>query len=70
MGYGVKKVTLVATDSAGNVISTIVSFRVTKGDLWDRIIVILGSWPEAADKERDQLFAEIVDILGQWPEAP
>jgi fimbrial isopeptide formation D2 family protein len=48
----------------------ITSFTVTRTHLWDRIVDILGQWPDATPAERNALWDEIIDILGQWPDAP
>jgi hypothetical protein len=70
-GIGVKKARLdLTTENTGEVISTLASFTVTKDDLWNRIVAILGQWPDATSAQKDALWSEIVAILGQWPDAP
>jgi hypothetical protein len=48
----------------------ITSFTVTQDHLFERIVDILGQWPDATPTERNALWNEIIDILGQWPDAP
>ena len=68
---GVQMVRLdLTTDNTENVIATIVSFTVTRNDLFGRIMDIKGRWPYASPDERNALFNEIMDIKGQWPSAP
>jgi hypothetical protein len=66
----VENATLVLTDDANNVISTITSFTVRRSDLMKRISEIKGEWPYADAAERSALMKEISGIKGQWPYAP
>jgi hypothetical protein len=66
----VERVKLFLTDNVGNVISTLASFTVTKGDLWNRLTEIRILWPYATPSERSALWAELTHIRLQWPYAP
>jgi len=67
----VEIVTLVlTTDNTENVISTLASFTVRRGDLTARIAGIDLSWPYAPFEERSALMVEIAAIDVQWPYAP
>ena len=66
----IENATLVLTDNAGNVITTITSFVVHRSDLMKRIAEIDMLWPYASLEERSVLMAEIAAIDVQWPYAP
>jgi len=70
LGDAVERVTLFLTDNEGNVISTLASFTVTRGDLWNRLMEIRRTWPYATLPERDALWTELIGIRRQWPYAP
>jgi len=66
----VENATLVLTDNAGNVITTITSFVVRRSTLMARLLEIDLRWPYASYAEKSALMKEIQDIDIQWPYAP
>jgi len=70
---GVKKVRLdLTTDNTENVISTVLSFTVTRSILMGRLVdIYVKEWPFASPAERSALYSETVDIyVTAWPFAP
>jgi len=72
-GVAVEKARLVLTDNTDNVISTIVSFTVTRDTLNARLVdIYVLEWPffDGVVPLRDVLNGEITDIYLHWPYAP
>ena len=67
----VKKARLdLTTDNTENIISTIATFVVRRGNLMVRISVIKSKWPFALPPEKSALISEISGIKSRWPYAP
>jgi uncharacterized membrane protein len=67
----VKRVKLVLTDSAGNVIvDNMAWYKAVQDDWSNRVSAIILSWPSHTSSQQDQLSNEITAIILGWPSVP
>jgi len=70
IGLPVEMVTLVLTDSSGNIWGAIASFVFHRSDLMERATDIDSAWPGASNAERTDYMRELAAIDMEWPYAP